>query len=317
MPTMNAIVKTGATVALAQVPIPAVGEDQVRIRVSMVGVCRTDVQVARGQIVSADPLILGHECAGIVDAVGPAVRGFAKGTHVAVRPVFGCLKCEICIGGDEINCPWRTMLGLEHAGAFAEYVCVPARCVVDIPTRTPWQVAAYAEPVAAALAMYEPSLARGHILIVGRNRFALLVERLLRILGADKITIYDLQKGDIAPPPDSFDVVIETGLTSNTLSAMIRAARPRATLILKSRQPIPVAVDLRSAILKQLTFRAVNYGLFSQAVALLVENVIDPSAMCGSVYPLEAFAEVFALAEQDEAAKLFFDPTGEHVRDRR
>jgi threonine dehydrogenase-like Zn-dependent dehydrogenase len=319
---MKALVKSGPTVALCDVPVPAVAAEEVRVRVAVAGVCRTDLYVARGQIDSADPVILGHEFAGTIDAVGRDVQKWRPGQRVAVRPVLGCKRCPVCEGREEINCPNRTMLGVDHDGAFAEFVCVPAASAFPIPDPLPldWRAAAYAEPVAAALAVCasHPVLgADGRILILGRNRFALLLERLLPHFARSEVAVCDPAMGDPEPPTDSFAVVVETGLSADTIPHMIRAARFKGTLIFKSRQPAPVCFDMLPALIKQLTFKAVNYGPFDLAFGLVAGRQLDLDGLLGPVYPLEAFAEVFDLAESSESAKLFFDPSGEHVRDRR
>jgi threonine dehydrogenase-like Zn-dependent dehydrogenase len=280
-------------------------------------VCRTDLYVARGQIDSADPVVLGHEFAGTIDAVGRDVKELRPGQRVAVRPVLGCGACRVCKDGDEINCPRRTMLGVDHDGAFAEFISVPARCVVPIRGLS-WQAAAYAEPVAAALAVGEVwTYQDRRVLILGRNRFAVLLERLMRAPGCCEVTMYDPSQRDPEPPDDHFNMVIETALTADTVPRMIRAARAGGKLILKSRQPVPISFEALPAILKRLTFFAVNYGLFTRAVQILAEGAVDLTGLLGPVYPLEAFAEVFDLAESSESAKLFFDPSGEHVRNHR
>src|SRR5436309_12306594 len=99
MPTMKALVKSGPTVALCDVPVSAVAAGEVRVRVAVAGVCRTDLYVARGQIDSADPVILGHEFAGTIDAVGREVTELRPGQRVAVRPVLGCGTCLVCQTG--------------------------------------------------------------------------------------------------------------------------------------------------------------------------------------------------------------------------
>jgi threonine dehydrogenase-like Zn-dependent dehydrogenase len=313
MPTMNALVKHGPSVAVCRIAVPDLaGEDEVRVRVSLAGLCRTDVQVAQGEIPAADGLVLGHEFSGVIDAVGSAIPHLRPGLRVAVQPVFGCGSCPFCREGDEINCPQRTMLGVDHDGAFAEFVVVPGRCVFPLPDSVSQHAAAYAEPVAAGLGVLSADLPHNEPgLILGRNRFSLLVERLLRVHGFTNITILDR---DAEPPPGAFAYVIETGLQQNTLSRMLHAVRPRGTLVLKSRQPQPVEFDVRGALLKQVTIRAVNYGSFRRAVGLLAEGALDLDGLLGPIYPLEEFAEVFEQARRCESAKLFFDPAGEHVR---
>jgi threonine dehydrogenase-like Zn-dependent dehydrogenase len=115
-------------------------------------------------------------------------------------------------------------------------------------------------------------------------------------------------------PENHFDKVIETALTPDTLRRMARAARPGGTLVLKSRQSASVHLNPRTAIRKQLTIRAVNYGSLTEALALLGEGRLSLEGLLGDVYPLTAFEKVFDLAQADESTKLFFDPTGTHVR---
>jgi threonine dehydrogenase-like Zn-dependent dehydrogenase len=89
---------------------------------------------------------------------------------------------------------------------------------------------------------------------------------------------------------------------------MLAAVRPHGTLVLRSRQPGTVALDLLAAVAKQVTIRAVNYGSFRRALGLLVEGALDLAGLLGPVFALEEHAEVFARAEASESAKLFFDP---------
>jgi threonine dehydrogenase-like Zn-dependent dehydrogenase len=319
MAAMNALVKEGPTLTVRRVPVPDLaGPADVRVRVALAGLCRTDVQVAAGELAAADPLILGHEFAGVVDRVGDAVAHVRPGQRVAVQPVLGCGSCPLCRAADEINCPRRTMLGLDRDGAFAEYVVVPGRLVVPLPDGVSLHAAAYAEPVAAALGVLTADLPPDQPgLVLGRTRFAVLVERLLRGHRFHQITLCDPASGDAEPEDSAFAFVIETGLARDTLPRMLRAVRPRGTLVLKSRQPGTVPLDVRAALLKQVTLRAVNYGPFRRAVGLLAEGALDLDGLLGPVYPLEDFARVFALARRSEAAKLFFDPSGDHVRHRR
>src|SRR5438552_2979850 len=108
MATMRAVVKRGANVSLGRVPVPDLANpDDIRLRVTVAGLCRTDLLVAAGKLPSADSVVLGHEFAGVVDAVGPAVRGLRPGDRVAVRPLVPFGDCGVCRSGDDINRPRR------------------------------------------------------------------------------------------------------------------------------------------------------------------------------------------------------------------
>jgi D-arabinose 1-dehydrogenase-like Zn-dependent alcohol dehydrogenase len=212
---MKALRKSGGQVAVCSLHVPPVADDEVRVRVRLAGLCRTDVQVARGELTCADPITLGHEFAGEIDAVGREVRRLTPGARVAIQPVLGCRTCGVCRAGDEINCPDRTMLGVDHNGAFAEFVVVPARCVFVLPGSLGWP--------AAALAVFNAGIQPGQQgLVLGRNRFAVLLERLLRAHGFDQITVCEPDVVDgFRPPDNSQDFVIETELPDRTLEKMI------------------------------------------------------------------------------------------------
>ena len=315
---MNALVKQGTHVSVRSWLIPPCGHDEVRVRVRLAGICRTDIQVARGEHSCADPLVLGHECAGVVDAVGAKVTGLEIGTPVAVQPILGCQNCLLCRQGNEINCPSRRMLGLDRNGAFAGFVTVPARCIFPLPVGIGWREAAYAEPIAAALAVLDAGLpAREPGLVLGHNRFARLVGRLLEAHGYSNLTFSGLTSAEPGIPADSFAFVVETALGPNTLEQMIRAVRVGGTLILKSRRTGTVPFPVLDALLKQVTLRAVNYGAFRRAIGLLLEGRVPLDGLLGRVYPLEEYAAAFAADSAQESVKLFLDPWSTDVWDRR
>ncbi len=301
MSTMRALRKAGPDVGVCRLAVPAVGPGEALLRVAVAGLCRTDVHVARGRLAAADPVVLGHEFAGTIAAVGPGVAGLHVGGRVAVLPVLPCRRCAIC-ESDEINCPDRRMLGVDRDGAFAGFVAVPTALVYPIPEHVSFLQAACAEPIAAALGVLQAGIRpdqRG--LVLGHNRFSVLIERVLRAHG-----FRDLAVGD--PSPGAYEFVIETGLGPDTLAVMLAAVRPRGTLVLRSRQPGPAALDVLTAVARQVTIRAVNYGSFRRALGLLVERALDLDDLLGPVFALEEHAEVFARAEAGESVKLFFDP---------
>jgi L-iditol 2-dehydrogenase len=313
---MTALVKQGSRVALRQVWRPVPDRDEVLVRVVVAGVCRTDLHVADGRIPGPEPLILGHEFSGVVEAAGPDAGGCGPGCRVAVSPIIPCLDCERCFAGDAINCGRRAMLGVDRDGAFAEYVCVPGRCVWPLPNGASFAAGAYAEPIAAALGVLNAAIHPLHRgVILGNNRFAALTQRVLECQGFKHLARADPAKA-AALPGDAFDFVIETALTTETLREMVRLARPRGTLVLKSRQPGLVGLDVNAALRKQLTLRAVQYGHFVQAMGLLARDRLSLDGLLGPAYPLADFAQVFARASHNESAKLFFHIAADHVWDR-
>src|SRR4029077_17070833 len=178
---MRAIVKNGKTVSLGTIDNPMVErDDDVVVRVQSAGLCRTDVFVADGVIRTRDPLVLGHEFSGVVEAVGAGVSRAKAGDRVAVFPVIACGACRECRAGRADLCQRPSMLGLESDGAFAELVKIPERAVFPMPDALPFRHGAYAEPVAASLAVRKPgSRPEKKGLVYGNNRIAELTLRIL------------------------------------------------------------------------------------------------------------------------------------------
>lgn len=307
MRTMAALVKNGRRVSVQPVPLPSLtARDDVLLRVVMAGICRTDVYVAQGRIPCREPLILGHEFSAVVHAVGPGVRSVRPGDRVTAMPLIACGACGECRAGASEQCQRRRMLGVERDGVFAEFIAVPAATLYRLPEALSFKLGAYIEPIAASLAVLKAGLPpRGHGLLYGSNRIALLTQKILAAHGFADITLYDPEASAAELGAGEYDFVIETVATTDSLHEIVRAVRPRGIVVLKSRPYQPAGLDVRAAVLKELTFRAVNYGSFDAAIALVAEGRIDVSDLLGPVYPLAEFEPVFTTSAASEAAKSF------------
>ena len=137
------------------VPEPATPPGEVRVRVTLAGVCATDLALARGYMGFSG--VPGHEF------VGLALDGPLAGRRVVGEINAGCGDCPECARGDARHCPRRTVLGiLGRPGAFAERLALPARNLLAVPDSVPDEAAVFAEPLAAALHLLEQvSLTRG------------------------------------------------------------------------------------------------------------------------------------------------------------
>ncbi len=133
------------------VPEPAIGGPlDVIVRIGGAGVCRTDLHIMEGQWDAAMhtplPYILGHENAGWVHAVGPAVTNVAVGDTVILHPTPTCGLCRACRAGDDMHCENSTFPGLSRDGGMAEYLLTSARACVKLnPETRPADVAALAD----------------------------------------------------------------------------------------------------------------------------------------------------------------------------
>jgi threonine dehydrogenase-like Zn-dependent dehydrogenase len=251
----------------------AASADDVRVRVVIAGLCRTDVAVARGLIPCMDKCVLGHEVAGIVESVGPAVRALRVGDRVACLPMVDGLR-----------------LGVDRHGGFAERIVLPERALVRVPEGVDWRRAAFVEPVAACLAVKRAPL-HGSVRVLGQGRIATLTRRIVAGLGH-------------ADSADVVDVVIETAGTAEGLAAATRAVRTGGTIVLKSRPTAPLPLDIADVVVREIRLVGVGWASFPEAFALL-GGPLAVDDLLGPVHPLEVLG---SLLDADESCKHFFAP---------
>jgi threonine dehydrogenase-like Zn-dependent dehydrogenase len=288
---MRALVKEGKTVGIKDIPRPVLkSAGDVLVCIKLAGLCRTDVFVAEGKIGSKDTVVLGHEFSGEVVEAGSAANDFARGDRVTVMPVMPCGACAFCKGSAADKCQNTTMLGIDHDGAFAEYVSVPASSVYKLPESVSFMQGAYSEPVAAALSVVKAGIRpeqKG--LIHGDNRFGRLIERILRAYGFNDITVH----GTGALPENAFDFAVETQATAEIMDEIFFAMKPGGRIVLKSRKQESVGINFMTAVRKELVLTAVNYGDFKEAIRLMADGALKVDDLFGSVHPLEEFPAVF------------------------
>jgi len=141
-------------------PIPSLqADDQVLIEVGACGVCGSDLHFYEWAAHIADeitlPRILGHEVAGTVVKVGPAVKNFKPGDRVVTETWGGCGDCYYCRLGMFNHCMYQTRIGQKADGGMTDYVVVPAISLYRIPDNMPFDEAAVIEPVGVALRGWE------------------------------------------------------------------------------------------------------------------------------------------------------------------
>jgi propanol-preferring alcohol dehydrogenase len=113
---------------LVELPTPHPKDDEVRLKVLVCGVCRTDIHIAEGDLpLRKSPVVLGHEIVGVVDEVGEKVERFRVGDWAGVYWLHSaCEKCKYCLSQRENYCPQVKCTGWDVDGGYAEYVKVPA-----------------------------------------------------------------------------------------------------------------------------------------------------------------------------------------------
>ena len=129
--------------SIDHVPIPDIAPSEVLVAVRASGICHSDINYRNGIApVGKLPITLGHEISGIVAKTGAKVKGLRSGDRVLVHYIVSCGRCLYCRTGRENYCPSYRMIGKDVDGGFAEYVKVPARSLLKLPRRFPFEQAA-------------------------------------------------------------------------------------------------------------------------------------------------------------------------------
>jgi len=179
------------------------GPGQVLLRVKTVGICGSDLHTYKhaqiGDTRIEGPLILGHEFAGVVEAVGQGggdgeFRPLQVGTRVAVDPAQPCGQCELCERGHPNLCLNLKFCGLwPDQGALCQWMHVPARCCFPLPPQIDDASAALLEPLGVALHAVDLAKVRvgQRVAILGAGPIGLCLVQLVRLCGADAIYVTD------------------------------------------------------------------------------------------------------------------------------
>ena len=200
---MKAVVKTEpgpGHLAYTTVPDPTPAPDEVVIGVRATGICGTDisfydwaedtVREYRPQL----PVVMGHEFAGEVAAVGRAVQNFRPGDRVTANPILYCRACPYCRAGRTNVCLDRPILGLGRPGCFAEYVAVREENVFPLPAGVPYDIAAMSEVLCVGLHAVERAAPEpGDVVaIIGPGPLGMILLVAARAAGASPIAMIGL-----------------------------------------------------------------------------------------------------------------------------
>jgi threonine dehydrogenase-like Zn-dependent dehydrogenase len=258
---MKAIVKTvtgPGNVESLSVPVPTPKPHELIVAVKATGVCGTDVLLYdwtyKGRSPVLPPIVLGHEGAGEVVAMGAQVQGFRIGNRVGLEALIGCGRCYYCSEGQTHLCRGWAHLGITFNGTFAEYVAIPASAAHQLPGGVSYLEGAFLEPIA----IIAHSLERLKVMpgdtaaVVGPGPLGLFHIQALRAAGVETVIAVG-QAGDDArlevainvgadavvncATTDAVaavrewtgglgaDIVIEAGGTPESVSSAIRMAR--------------------------------------------------------------------------------------------
>jgi len=174
----------GRTIELREAPVPAPGPGEVLLRVLACGVCGTDHHIVEGELTDGvePPVVLGHEIAARVEALGPGVRDVAEGQFCAVDPVIGCGCCEMCRSARSNLCRTPTIIGYKVNGGFEQYLLAPAGKVVPMDESVGPAGGVLCETLACVINGYDRLgfRAGANAMVLGAGTVGLLWNQMLR-----------------------------------------------------------------------------------------------------------------------------------------
>ena len=239
---VKALVKARAEPGLVveDVPVPEAGRDDVLIRVLRTGICGTDLHIydwdGWAQANVPVPQIIGHEFVGEVVEAGADVHDLYRGDLVSGEGHLVCGRCRNCMAGRRVQCARTKGIGVNHPGAFAEFIALPATNVWRHPRDIDLDVAAIFDPFGNAVhtALTFPILGED-VLITGAGPIGLMAAIVARHAGARYVVISDVS-------PYRLDLARRIGVTLAVDAA--RVSLPEAMSELAMREGFDVGLEM-------------------------------------------------------------------------
>jgi len=340
---MKALVKAeraeGITI-VRDAPIPEPGVHDVRIKIRKTAICGTDVHIynwdAWSQKTIPVPMIVGHEYVGVVDAVGAEITAFKPGDRVSGEGHITCGFCRNCRAGRRHLCRHTVGVGVNRAGAFAEYLVIPAVNVYKIPDDISDDVASILDPFGNAThTALSFDLVGEDVLITGAGPIGCMAAAIARHVGARFIVVTDVNdyrlelarrmgatrtvnvaREDLREVmerlgmKEGFDVGLEMSGNGPALRQLLEAMNHGGRVALLGIPAGEVAIDWSHVIFKGLQLKGI-YGremfeTWYKMVAML-QGGLDLSAIITHRFPISQFQAGFDVMRSGRSGKVVLD----------
>ena len=303
------------------------------MRVRLVGICNTDVELLHGYYDFRG--VPGHEFVGTVEELRGASAAEKKkwlGRRVCGEINISCRAlgrrpiCDFCRRGLKAHCARRTVLGIiGHPGAYAEYLTLPMENLYAIPDSISDEQAVFVEPLAAACEILEQIDVRRIRAagVLGDGKLAQLIARVLRT-AIPRVVVYGKHEeklalarrakiatkkvsgdaSDLKRVPEEFRLVVEATGSPTGLALGQQLTEPRGTLVLKSTFHGASPVETWPIVVKEITVVGSRCGPFAEAIALLQSGKIDPAALITRTFPLSEAQKAITFAQRGSVMKI-------------
>lgn len=336
---MHALVKSRRApgIELQDVPQPAVGPNDVLVRVKRSAICGTDMHIfnwdAWAQKTIPVPMAVGHEYCGVIVEVGSEVAGFAPGDRVSGEGHITCGYCRNCRAGRRHLCRNTVGVGVNRPGCFAEYLVIPAFNAFKLTAAIDDEIAAILDPlgnaVHTALAF---DVVGEDVLITGAGPIGIMAAAIVRFIGARNVVITDVNDYrlelarkmgatlalNVAHDPldeamkqlgmqEGFDVGLEMSGNAAALRDMLRTMHHGGSIAILGIPPAEVAIDWNEVILKGLTIKGI-YGrqMFETwyKMAALLQSGLDVRPVITHRLPYTQYQHAFEIMGRGQSGKV-------------
>jgi L-idonate 5-dehydrogenase len=338
------VIHSAGDLRVEDVPTPPVLANQLRVRVRFGGICGSDLHYFQhggfGTVRVTEPMVLGHEVAGVVEAVGPGVSGFAAGDRIAISPSRPCGLCRFCQMGLQNHCLdmryYGSAMRTPHVqGAFRREIVVETHQAHRLADTLSDREGAMAEPLSVALHAVRRAgpVLGAKVLVTGCGPIGALVVIAARRAGATQIVVTDVgafalrsalkvgadQALNVAETPQAlaafsadkgqFDVLFEASGNPAALRGALDVLRPRGVIVqvgLGGETTLP----LNTIVAKEFDLRGAFrfHEEFGIAVDLLNKGLVDVQPLISATVPYRDAGRAFALAaDRSQAMKVLLD----------
>ncbi len=339
---MKALVKPAAApgLELRDVPVPEVGFNDVLVKVAKTGICGTDLHIrawdewAQGAVVA--PLVIGHEFVGEVVEVGDNVNDFGPGDRVSGEGHLVCGRCRNCMAGRRHLCASTESVGVNRAGAFAEYICLPMTNLWKHEDDVSDDVAAIFDPLGNAVhAALKFRVLGEDVLITGAGPIGQMSAAVVRHAGARHVVITDVNPDRLEQSrqlgvtrtvdvrhenlgavqrelgmTEGFDVALEMSGQAQAVQDILPNMAHGGRIALLGIPTEEFAIDWATVVFNMLTLR----GIFGRemyetwyAMTVMLQSGLDISPVITHRFSFEEFDEAFDTAADGRAGKVLLD----------
>lgn len=192
---IQAIMNKPGEITFQDVALPAVGPEQIKVKIKRIGVCGSDIHVYHGKHpYTSYPVVQGHEVSAVVVEIGSPVTAFKIGDKVTIQPQVVCGKCYPCTHGMYNDCEELKVMGFQTTGMASEYFVTEATRALKLPDNMSYAQGAMMEPMAVAVHAIRRygDVTGKKVLVLGGGPIGNLVAQTAKAMGASQVLLSEL-----------------------------------------------------------------------------------------------------------------------------